>query len=373
MIETNILKRRDFIATAGVSSLVLLLNGCGIGREKNNQEDNLSSSPFIFQRFGLPDNLSPNPSQSSSLASGVSRDGTVIVGSNTHGAFRWTQETGAVQIGEVAVSFPILSGDGDVIVGTGGSFGKRVEAFRWTAKTGMVSLGHLPGAVGSEAIGVSYDGSVVIGTSGEGVFRWTQETGMVGLVRLPSVNRCIVTALSSDGKVIIGMCNNTPFRWTQETGMVLLSPLTKVSQEGNTIVSEPGFVVVNALSPDGSVVYGTSGPKAYRWTQETDMVIFNEITELYNQILSVSGDGRVILGESSGISYIRISNKTYDLKEKLISVGAPLKKYKFMDDLLRISEDGKTIIGQIYPTNQSYNNTHFEAFRLYHPQGFSSL
>ena len=40
------------------------------------------------------------------------------------------------------------------------------EAFRWTSSGGMVGLGDLPGGgFSSDAFGVSYDGSVVVGQS----------------------------------------------------------------------------------------------------------------------------------------------------------------------------------------------------------------
>ena len=58
------------------------------------------------------------------------------------------------------------------------------EAFRWTEATGMVGLGDLPGGdFYSTAYGVSADGSVVVGrgrsASGVEAFRWTEATGTI--------------------------------------------------------------------------------------------------------------------------------------------------------------------------------------------------
>jgi hypothetical protein len=53
---------------------------------------------------------------------------------------------------------------GEVVVGLSGTFGPEPsEAFRWTAAEGMVGLGFLPGHNLSEALGVSTDGSVIVG------------------------------------------------------------------------------------------------------------------------------------------------------------------------------------------------------------------
>jgi uncharacterized membrane protein len=370
MIRKN---RRDFILTAGASTLGLALHGCGIVRKPDNyknEDENPSSTPIVFERFGLIPTV--NGAKPSSSALSVSRDGTVIVGSNdngvTSGTFRWTKETGAVDMEKIVTSSPLVSGDGKVIVGRNGA-----EASRWTQETGIIGLGHLPGASGSEATATSYDGSVVVGTSDAGVFRWTKETGMVGLIRVPNVNRCRATGISSDGKVIIGMCNATPFRWTQETGMVLLTALTKVRQDGNNIISVSDFITASALSPNGSTIYGTSGSKAYQWTQSTGMTLLDEVEAQYNVISSVSGDGSVILGSGSGAPYIRIGNKTRDLKETLVAAGAPIQNYDITSGSMKISEDGRTIVGQTYKLNQSYNHTFFEAFRLHYPPGFNTI
>src|SRR6266567_183925 len=76
-----------------------------------------------------------------------------------------------------------VSGDGSVVVGTSGLqpyVGTGYyRAFRWTAGSGMVGLGHLLGDTYSQADRVSADGSVVVGISSSTylgpaqTFRWT--------------------------------------------------------------------------------------------------------------------------------------------------------------------------------------------------------
>jgi probable HAF family extracellular repeat protein len=83
-----------------------------------------------------------------------------------------------------------VSADGSVVVGNSNS-AAGTEAFRWTLGGGMVGLGDLPGGnFSSEATAVSADGTVVVGFSevaglGTEAFRWTSGGGMAGLGFLP--------------------------------------------------------------------------------------------------------------------------------------------------------------------------------------------
>src|SRR5262249_49770549 len=118
-----------------------------------------------------------------SEAFGVSADGSVVVGGGTTAssgpnfeAFRWTAATGMVGLvelqGRAGLSVSSLaqgvSADGSVVVGFGrlrrgvGEFVYDFEPFRWTQAGGMVSLGSLMGQDG-EARGVSADGKVIVG------------------------------------------------------------------------------------------------------------------------------------------------------------------------------------------------------------------
>jgi len=99
------------------------------------------------------------------------------------------------------------------VVGEGVS-ASGTEAFRWTQTTGMVGLGDLPGGnFNSNAYAVSANGQVVVGqssstasaSSGAEAFRWTEATGMVGLGALPSNDfTSYATAVSADGSIIVG-------------------------------------------------------------------------------------------------------------------------------------------------------------------------
>jgi probable HAF family extracellular repeat protein len=203
-----------------------------------------------------------------------------------------------------------LSQDGRVVVGQlRMPGGLRWEAFRWSAESGFEPLGSLGGATGeSVGLGVSADGSVVVGTSdspGSGVygeaFRWEQATGMVGLGVLPGGDfESTATAVSADGEVVVGRSNSTlapngfgeAFRWTAATGMV-----------GLGVQTPGGPTFANGLSADGSVIAGTAstpqGHEIFRWTEAGGMELLGDLAGSPSPAswgLDSSADGSVLVG-----------------------------------------------------------------------------
>jgi len=255
---------------------------------------------------------------------GLSADGRVIVGIHNAGpgpeAFRWTEETGMVLLGD----FPggpfesratATSGDGAVVVGFGSTdTSEDHEAFRWTlASQQFEGLGFLDADTGvfSVAEDVTPDGDVVVGRSrsrqGQEAFRWTRETGMVGLGSLPSpFFRSSARAVSADGSVVVGWAfgeeGQEAFRWTAETGMVELGDLP----------GPPFQSVAHDVSGDGSIVVGEGGAAdtddAFIWTEAHGMRRLSEALEQdYGLDLggwtlavawAISLDGRTIVGSA---------------------------------------------------------------------------
>jgi probable HAF family extracellular repeat protein len=118
-------------------------------------------------------------------ATGVSDDGSVVVGLENNGAFRWTRATGAVSLGILPgytgnAGFASVSRDGSVVAGTSYRDMYSSHAFRWTQSRGLIDLGVLPGGEWSAAFGISGDGTAVVGFAGGLIgngyhaFRWTQ-------------------------------------------------------------------------------------------------------------------------------------------------------------------------------------------------------
>jgi probable HAF family extracellular repeat protein len=164
-------------------------------------------------------------------ANGVSADGTVVVGwsggSFYNQATRWTQ-SGIERLGYLGGytdwSYAYgASADGSVVVGDSSS-----HAFRWTQSSGMVGLGNLPGQPYSYAKDVSANGSIVVGYSGGNdlqAFRWTQASGMVGLGYLPGQITSYGYGVSTDGSIVVGESGGKAFMWDSVNGMLDLKDL----------------------------------------------------------------------------------------------------------------------------------------------------
>ena len=237
-----------------------------------------SPQQFLFQAFRFSDAIGLVPlgdlpgGPENSVASGVSSDGSVVVGqsSGTLGiqAYRWTQETGMQALGDLpggpfASNALGISGDGTVIIGHGNS-AAGIEGWRWTAATGMVALGDLPGgAVESSAEGISRNGRFIVGfgrvPEGLEAFRWTAETGLVPLGELPGgMFQSWAEVVSNDGERIGGHSEgpggHEAFLWTPSLGMVPLEALLRLF--GATGFDGWQLIDVTGITPDGRTIVG---------------------------------------------------------------------------------------------------------------------
>lgn len=180
---------------------------------------NVSARAVRWVNGGAGEELGMLPGQNRSAAEAVSDDGSTITGQSMIG-FQWTEADGLESIGELPIGSAAtpratglaISEDNSTIVGS-----SHYGAFRWTAETGMVNLGSIDGVPGTFAApctaqGVSGDGSIVVGSDGSQAFIWTSETGMLDLnVYLPTVgvnlsgwNLTGASEISADGTVIAG-------------------------------------------------------------------------------------------------------------------------------------------------------------------------
>jgi probable HAF family extracellular repeat protein len=313
----------------------------------------------------------------SSIANGVSADGSVVVGRGSafvtmHGepisnveAFRWTQGDGMVDLGDLpggpyGHGASGVSADGSVVVGSSVNRAPvpNVQAFRWRQSTGAVGLGDLPGGYSySSAAGVSANGSVIVGTSssasGYEAFRWTQGGGIVGLGDLPDGQfNSRAFGVSDDGVVVVGQgtsaIGNEAFRWTQTDGTVGLGDLP-----GGTFSS-----TANGVSADGSVVVGrgssASGSEAFRWTEGSGMVGLGDLPggEFSSIATAVSADGSLVAGQSSSAAGLEAflwdaTHGIRNLRGVLVNnfgLGASLTGWT-LTSANDISADGQFIVG----------------------------
>jgi uncharacterized membrane protein len=134
-------------------------------------------------------------------------------------------------------------------------------------------------------------------------FRWTAEEGVQGLGFIPGLTaESHANSVSDNGSVIVGSDGVQAWRWTKQTG---ITPLN-VDLEFNGIDQRP-----ISVSGDGLTIVGSEslhgGPRAFRWdpahrTQDLQLLLQSD----YGLILdgwtltyanSVSFDGTVIVGE----------------------------------------------------------------------------
>ena len=164
-------------------------------------------------------------SDQQSTAVAVSQDGTVIVGAGhpvLTGAVMWAAMGSPIILGKLPgdaeSAATAVSRDGSVVVGSSMDNAGNSRAFRWTQQTGMVDLGNsLDGILGSIATSVSGDGNIIVGwgstTSGEVALIWDADHGWRPLDAALSADYGLqitgwkltrATAISDDAHTIAG-------------------------------------------------------------------------------------------------------------------------------------------------------------------------
>lgn len=292
------------------------------------------------------------PSHQFAQATGVSADGTAVVGMSAVGffdqtrSFRWT---GGVRtdVGEIGNATDVIataiSADGGWIAGSCYG-GDRAVAFRWSPSGGIEDLGVLPNGTGAEASGISGDGSVVVGTANaDHAFRWTAAGGMQSLGILPGGTYSWGTAISSNAQVITGISSTESgergFVWTEGSGMQALELIGGVEYSAGL-----------AISANGSVIAGYSDNIAASWVNGVGQSLGTLAGGTFSVFYAASGDGHTLggLADTADGDYVAMlwteSLGMVDLNTYLPSIGVDLTGWH-LNNTTGISFDGTTIVG----------------------------
>jgi uncharacterized membrane protein len=305
-----------------------------------------------FQAFG-PD----------TTANAVSADGSVVVGAQDQvygGPFYWDQNDGVVLLHNSSgntlgvLSKPTgVSQDGSVIVGGSVSGGGGGPAFLW-ANGVAAPIPQLASAQTSIADSVSADGSIIAGDiqMGSTMSGFTLTGTNLEIIPPSSLNLTTRgTILSANGAVVAGNIihgfgTSTAYQW--KNGALIQLPGYSGQSSTATAVSPDGAVVV------GSVGYGNSGLKQpYEWTNGavTPLALPSGFTD--GSALGVSKDGPIIVGYISPndlVSTAFIWNQTdgiQNLEQVLTTddgLGSDLKGWT-LTEATAITPNGTIIVG----------------------------
>lgn len=251
-----------------------------------------------------------------SIAYAISGNGSTVVGASADGfgerGFRWTSGGGMADLGSLGQALTNalgVSADGSVVIGYGQNLSFEPRAFRWTQVGGIENLGVLTGGTSSLGYGVSGDGLTIVGEGDAAgsngnprAFKWTSVGGMVNLGVLAGGNSSSAQGANADGSVIVGKSNVTnsgtdrAFRWTESGGMVNLGQL-----------SPSGFSIARATNANGSVVVGQGSLtvnnqlRAFRWTESGGLVNLGQLPGVTNpnaasNAVAVNADGTMVVG-----------------------------------------------------------------------------
>lgn len=301
------------------------------------------------------------PGDQASSATAISPDGTIVVGTSGQintvpdppvagQPFRWSSTQGMQPLGGTGAPSG-ASNDGGVIVADLNNWQGLPRASRFISD--WESLDPLPGGVATGANGVSADGSTTVGWSGTPVgleaVRWTSDGAVQSLHGSQLARPSRATAVSRDGVVIVGSYilpgwGQQAFRWTESDGMMSL---------GQSFGS-----VATAVSADGSVIAGyvthvnndqTDSPIAFRWTQETGIVI---IGDLNSKTTGISGDGSLVIGYHSDLPHSNgiYSPWVWDAANGQRTLSSFFTEHGviFSGELITVtavSSDGRTFVG----------------------------
>lgn len=234
---------------------------------------------FIWTETAGFRGLPPLPGDSNSWAMTATPDASIVIGiseNETSGEVQLVSWAGnqppvALEGTRIGASWSeagasvFVSNDGSVVAATAVTQGlmgpAKLEAVRWTAGTGMIRLGFAPGETDSAVVGLSADGSVIVGVGDPGRapflfqptgFEWTAAGG-----RKPLFAGWVPSVVNRDASIIAGgvqVCKGSSFSFGASYGVRELF-------EGAEIFRRRcNCIWITATSDDGKTLGGSCQP-----------------------------------------------------------------------------------------------------------------
>jgi uncharacterized membrane protein len=250
--------------------------------------------------------------------------------------------------GEVGSEAAGISADGSTIVGNAYASSQYTppHAFLWTAAGGLEPLDELPGSTGSVAAGASADGSVIVGqcifstpSSFSRACRWTGPNAVADL-GLPVGWEA--DAVSADGSTIVGGTSDgssyTAFRWPATGGFSILDLSASCPSRAT------------GVSADGAVIVGIGG---FRWTQETAVECFARAPNSGSTYVEgISGNGLVAVGTATfqtqdalGNPVTRFQSLRWTSTGTVLDLGMAATPYPLAQYAAAANFDGSVVVG----------------------------
>jgi probable HAF family extracellular repeat protein len=306
--------------------------------------------------------------RSEALPTGLSASGAVVSGGfNGNGGFYWMPTTGVIFAGGVQASG--VSRDGHTIVGSARDSRLILQAAIWTRGTEWRLLGSFAGSAGpcdlslSQATGVTGDGQTVVGFAYSGcssahAFRWT-ESGMVDLGSSVQGRPSRALGISADGTVVVGDQSTAEgftqgARWAGGRQELMTGPEGPAGS--GMAANRDGSIVVGRVCVPSSGRVGDQS--AWIWKTQGGLTCLPAPRRLVSpgppinvEAAATSDDGQVI-GGSQGIgvdsnAILWIGGQPTYLKEFLQANGLPdaFRTWINTGTISGISPDGRVLVG----------------------------
>lgn len=298
-----------------------------------------------------------------SSAAAVSADGTTAVGysENTQAArhaFRWTEAGGLEDLEDLPFGSDDsaatgVSADGSVVVGAGSGSG--AKAFRWTAADGMQEL--VESQMLSAAAGVSDDGTTTVGFSGMSIAvqrptAWRPD-GMGGFETDALENLAgefsdgVAYAASADGSVVVGYSGPTPVSEAVLWHGAVATPI-------GDLPDGLAWSEARSVSADGTSVVGfghsATGREAFRWTEAGGIVSLGDLPGggVDSVAQAISADGSTIVGYAQpapGVYHAFVWDAVHGMRDLHEVAGAEADGW-VLYAANGVSGDGSVIVGE---------------------------